>query len=654
MERAIPSLKQHLYFLGHEETLGQIELLQALEYLAGHPETQKLIEQFSRPLTQPGLEKAIRETLDLSPKTLLTDAHVRQAVLAAWFTRLRQSVGSCFATAPAILIKEAQPDIMLRDLKEMMETGRIKKVASGLEMHVPVSASRGGLLKVWEYTVASFAETKADFAKWNLYASLGLDADEPHGIGSTLFIAVKERHERARRRVLEHQMEYEQLYAQLKFVEGRVKSASSENELRWLRAEYQARFNEFQTFEVMRNREQTKVERFSKLFSDLITHYIDLFPRYFQEVYDAEVLASEYTLWDDRPAGFRLLFKHGRMNTAQWTRIDSPKEFSEALASFFSLTESEISYDPDFEGLEQEVSSMITDVIIQVQTKEFLEAALFRMAKQHHLTLPHNPLDHLDQIEKKPWAYTSGGNLQSLVASYFNLSNKPAQVERFVDSETELLVFLADTMKSLPQKALEAKRLLMFSPTHAFTLLPQLEVFRSIWDNNAFTYTYVRDHHILPVQHYWETSPLFTNRLLHEKGEELGLLLPGFQPDWLPAELSQDTLLDELKAAFLHHSRETSFPIDYEALLVKEARRIGLLPPAPVLFADTNWRGFFFAFVVSPESKQLELFRTDRLGLSGAPMREWKGWLDGSQRHPKWGVLINPHEYRLTTMSPMR
>lgn len=883
LQRSVILLKKHLYFLGParlEEALRQQHLLISLEHLLSSKNAQNLIKQFSKPQAHAGAENVIRETLDLPYNTVIHDAHVKQAALSSWLSYMRQSVGSCFATAPAIIIQAEQPDQFLIDLKEMLDTGRIKRVSEGNEIHAPFSASWGvgdlrkpliietgkesdykemgyapgileglqaagvidadlklkerveitrdlvvaslhklqgsglyfvttaeaifksilmdyyqinekiladwlkrprdmvfgglmlqmpragkgqkgtgeacsnfmsamevakssfkrmsenALLKTWEFTLASFADTKANFSKWNLYVSLGFDHEEKGGIGFCLYESFKDRLDRANRKVHEYQEEYEILFSQLKYMEGRVRSASTEKEIMWLKAEYQSKLNEFNTFEIMRNREHYRAERMARLFSHLIDRYIDLFPRYFQEVYDAEVHEALTGIWDDRPAGFRLLFKHGRMNTAQWSRIDSPNEYSDALSSFFSLTESEISHSKEFEGLEQDLSDMITRVIQHVKTKEFLETAMWRMARHHHEPMIKDPLNHLEHIAKKPWAYTSGGNLNTLVTCYFNLSGKPKESERFVDSEMELLVYIAEVLKQLPGNITDSfmreqeKRMLMHSPTHAFNLKPGYPEFKKTWQNDAFTFTWVRDELVYPMQSYWasyvvsmeryeairegllekiplnyqprfreifrdfpgemspsdlalyfmqkterdngmqqggsqvltrgmidtyflNTLPLISPRELLPKIEKILAKVPGFSASWKglkelvePSLISAHELVDQMAALILQNKGDTSFDQDYMSYLVEAARKEKWLPPAPIVFADTNWTSYHFTFLVSPSSEKLELWRTDRLGLKGAPMEDWKPWLDGSKKSPTWGLLTHPYEYK--------
>ncbi|MDA8773871.1 hypothetical protein N9N03_01940 [Chlamydiia bacterium] len=64
-------------------------------------------------------------------------------VLSAWLMQVRQTVGSCFATAPAILIHRTQPERFLSDMIQMVQKGAIKRVVDGTEHIVPLSVSTG-------------------------------------------------------------------------------------------------------------------------------------------------------------------------------------------------------------------------------------------------------------------------------------------------------------------------------------------------------------------------------------------------------------------------------------------------------------------------------------------------------------------------------
>jgi hypothetical protein len=649
--RLIGLLKQHLYSLGpnrQHDSKRQLHLLNVLKILNENKEIQRILKNIDKPISNRNAEMIIRDTLLLPPNISVTDAHTRRACLSAWMCMLRQNVGSCFATAPAIIIQSEQPAIFFKDLLELLNTGRLKRTFGGIEYSVPLSTSWGAgdlkrpfvfslnergeksqiwqspaledafeaagliysdassedkmekmkilisstfeqamanqpyalitaekiirkvllktlnlteqdildyenrpkammstslimnpvaisgaaaskgqlftrfqeqlaqaeralkglssnaLLKSWEFSLASFAETKAQFTRWNLYSSLGLGANEKGGIGACLYEVISRKLEQANRRVQEIQTEYEIAYLQIKTMESRVRSVSSEKEANWLKAEYQSKRNEFFSLEEMRDRVHHKAQRLAGFFDELIKQYYDFFTRYFQEVYDADMHDVTTGPFDDSPAGFRLLYKYGRSNTSQWSLIYNANQFVDSLASFFTAIELELSSMDEFEGLQNDLSEITTAVVNHVRTPEFIETAFYRMAIAHKAPVIKNPLEHLDRIDKKPWAYTSGGGMDTLIGCYFKLDNPPIIISRWVENPIELLVFFIDTIKQIPPKIIEeylnnsSKSMLMQSPTHAFLLKPGEKIFKCAWKNDVFTYTWVRDHLIAP------------------------------------------------------------------------------------------------------------------------------------------------------------
>ncbi len=99
--------EKHLYSLGPSRQFDvkrQQHILKVLQLLHTHKDIVFLLKKFSRPYSNRWAEDLIRQTLLLSPSAVVTDAHTKQAALAAWFCYLRQNVGSCFATAPAEIV----------------------------------------------------------------------------------------------------------------------------------------------------------------------------------------------------------------------------------------------------------------------------------------------------------------------------------------------------------------------------------------------------------------------------------------------------------------------------------------------------------------------------------------------------------------------
>ncbi|MBS0626852.1 MAG: hypothetical protein JSS09_01425, partial [Verrucomicrobia bacterium] len=111
--------------------------------LRDHPDLPLFLKKFHVPLCHKGAEELIRSSLGLFKEEPLTEAHVRTAVLSACFSYLRQNVGSCFATAPAILIGSEQIEHLLFDLHELLSTGKLKKTFAGIEYSVPLSPTSG-------------------------------------------------------------------------------------------------------------------------------------------------------------------------------------------------------------------------------------------------------------------------------------------------------------------------------------------------------------------------------------------------------------------------------------------------------------------------------------------------------------------------------
>lgn len=657
--QCIEAIKQNLYSIapGRQfDTVRDMHMLRVLEHLQSNKDTVRLLRHITRPVSNRLAEQIIRDTLVVPASTPINDVHVRRAVLSAWLTTLRQSLGSCFATAPAIVVHQEQPNIFLRDLDEMMNTGYMRRTYAGKEHSVPMSATWGNgdlrkplmlerdlninenkiwmspgilaaldavdffpegmqqkekihllhgklqkavdqieypgriivtsaeelirkvllveyglserqvqefldrpkgmmqsgimihmpstdhservkvnllplfiknfeiaktafrtladnaLLKAWEFTLASFSEINLNFTRWNLYASLGINYDDPGGIGQCLYKILSHKLEQANAVLREHQLEYEQVWAQLQYLQARSQQATTEKEITWMKMEYQSRQTELYHIDKMRQMAQEKAAKIAGLHEFLINQYDRLFFDFFQEVYDADLHDVAAGPFDDCPAGFRLLFKHGRANPSLWTRIHSLPEFIEALVTFFTITEAELQTSNEIKGIESEFSLITTQLIGHVRSDEFIESSFYRMAKAHNVAPIARPLENLDKIEKKPWVYTSGGSMSTLVSAYFRREEKPTETERWVENETELLAFFIDTVKQLPSQVADLylkdcnKSMLMHSPTHAFLLKPGL--FKEAWTSDIYTYSWIKHKLVESSLRHTEKLPI--------------------------------------------------------------------------------------------------------------------------------------------------
>lgn len=672
--QAIQLLEEHLFSLGpgrHHDGERQKHLLNILKSFYDNPSYVRGLNNIFAPMGHRGADRLIKETLLLSERTQIHDAHARSAALAALLTTLRQNVGSCFATAPAILIGQDLPLQFLADIGELFGTGRLMRVREGVEYTVPLSPSWGmgdllkpcswsslgnnpletlalspgliaaftasghidnhleraakkikcleilrkthffkenttenpflffsagrviqevllqafgvtqqevtdfsgrriqgpvaevviqrpqdkktlacnqylkayeaakgafkgltdnALLKAWEFTLASLSESKADFAKWNLYVSLGVDPEDPHGIGQSIYRIIQEKIRLINEELESCQSRYDHLFAQIKYLEGRMQNAS-ENELGWVRSEYQIRRHELHRVVVERDIAYDQGKRLQNIYPKLISFYGEKIKDYFQEVYDAEMHDVELSPYDDSPAGFRLMYKYGRSHTSVWTLIHTSAEYVQHLTSFFISTEIDLSQLPECEGLEKEISDLVTTAINTIKQPEFLESSLVRLARAYHEPLISHPMEHLDQVKRKPWVYISGGTMSTLIKYYWKGSNEPRESKRWVESETEYLAFLIDTIKELP---LNVQRLyqencnrgmLSFSPTHAFICKPGWPLFRKAWESDIYTYTWIKEKWVQP-QYDFLNGCLLDTRMIEAVIGELLLFIP--------------------------------------------------------------------------------------------------------------------------------
>lgn len=687
LKTAIETLQKYLYPLGPERSLDaerQEWILEALQRLEKSSELQRLLKNIHAPHGNAIATELIRWSLKLDAQAPINDASARRAALAAWLTYLRQSVGSCFATAPTIIVHQEQSEQFFRDIAELLAVGQLKRTFGGKEYTAPLSPSWGAgdlkklfiagsknednqieiwlspgileafirvgiieeskplrsqiseskklitrildhlsgdvghlmtsaeeilnhavlahlglkledvreaeqrtsvivgpggllhassqfasgektrlikqyhqlvhqaqgsfkalsdcaLLKDWEFTVASFAETKPTFTRWNLYAALGFNSHDKGGIAESIYMIAEEQLRRQNAEVQQHQDHYDAMYPIIRSLETRLRTASSEEEAKWLKSDYQSKVYEFRRIEQLRDEAHSKARWWANVGRMMLSYYDMLFPQYFQEVYDADLIGIGPNPYDDSPAGFRLLYKWGRTNTSSWTLITNAAEFIDALANFFTITERELGNYAEFAGYEKELGILISEMVNKVRSREFLESAFDRMADAHGVPRVPDPLNNLEKVSKKPWMYTSGGSINSLVGCYWKREAKLTEIEKWMESPTELFTFVLDTLKEVPANTLETfvknpkKSMLVHSPTHAFLLKPGAPEIKKGWENKDFTYTWVRDQNILPKDRFIDRIKLNVSQM----------------------EFLVDLIAEELPHSYRHYFRRT-------------------------------------------------------------------------------------------------
>ncbi len=695
-----------VYEAGYSDDAIRAHVNKFLNRWMSDPSFVQKFRRYGLPVFHPYAEEVIRWTLDLAPHTKLQDFHVKRAVIAAALCPLRQTIGSCFATAPAIDIQQFHTDLLIDDLYELLSRGRLKRVVDGVEYTAPFCPSTGmgdlkkalnpqrpfykspgfirafevvgknaeesckkfyrrgmtaqqlltaaagedvlpyfkgavdnALLKIWEFTLASYCDIKMEFSKWNLGWCVGLHPQEAGGIGEVLQRVVQEKLEKAHERTQTAYQDAVVALEQLRSAErqgDRTKSAKAQR---------------LQMCEDLYKQAQEEEKSVAGMLQFLFDQYKTLFQLHFQEVYDPEFSDHQDPYYDDRRAGFRLVYKHGRTESALWTAVQNKEQFIAVLDDFFRVVETSLSHLCQ-ETCEKDVVSEVTTQILQhLQMPEFFKSSLARAKKWDRL----------------PWAYSSGGLVEQIASIYFRKSAPLKFEERVIQDELDLFTFIIETMKALPLIVEKEKGLLFQSPTHVCLLLPGMKTFSDAWNDRGFTYTWIRDEWLAPAKEFYAEQKLsrdeqlelyrrlgiqgalnssmtleeFAHQVKHIPADVVGSFLFQTLP-FVPAEKCKALLqIDDLSLPPLVSSDEL-FRLMYQSSggsadeIRQTMRELKLASPV-FLFADTNWPNGYFSFVIHPITHKLEVWKTDRAGVQGAPLPLVKTWFGKES----WRIFSN-------------
>ncbi len=529
----------------------------------------------------------IRRSLGLNDFTPLEPSHVQESVEKALRFPLRQSVGSCFATCVAILIQKERVDLLIKDLADILYRGGLVRVVEGHECIAPLSPFYGAgypLLKAWEFTIASLTDYDHKAYRYNFHSSLGLDPNEPEGLGRALweqfeknFVVLKESYQKKFQDIRDHE-------SALQGAQLRLNSAFREEDMRRVQAEMQLENMRLDMLELDAQEVKKKlidIQEGSKLFFE----ELDLaLLEEFYEVYDPEIAGEKKENYQDSEAGFRLVWKNGLKNISQHIRLKDLETYIFAVKEFFLSFERRMVVDhPQLQGLIESSGIIVQQMLQSIPFRRRLES-------------------------KQPWAYPSGGSLETLLEGYFETKGPFQKEESNPENPQDLLVFYLDLIKSLSGDTIAlfqnnpAKRLLALFPTHAFSLIPGAETFREGWEDPGFSYTWVRDHLIQPSKKSLEK------------------------------EVHVFAALE--KTLGLHKA--------YEAFFSRFHARCPF-----VIFGDSNWetadqKPIYLAFQLDPKTMEIGVFRRTIDGSYIFPMLEWIHLFDGKEL---FTVYTRPFQY---------
>lgn len=350
------------------------------------------------------------------------------------------------------------------------------------------------LLKSWEYTLASLSESKLRFATWNLYHSLGFRVGDINGVRSLIDTFTGELFDEKEQSLQEVEHQLSVSMARLNTLSSRIKRSQNEEDARRIKGEYEARAYLHKQLVHEKKEAVKQLKLYRKLPNFLIEIFCEMFPEHFQEIYDPELRGEKEAeeLYEDSPAGFRLLYKHGRTDPTMWTMIEGEEQFIQALIEFFLSTEREITQDLDESGVSASYATFVGRLINELRNESFMASAKERMEKMHQL--------EGEGGVRKPWAYTSGGTVDHLLHSYFKRESSFTRVALKPKDDFEVALFSLEEMRKM-QPSLENalkedphRRMLTISSTHAFSVFPFSPPFYNGWREGGYLYTWLRDH----------------------------------------------------------------------------------------------------------------------------------------------------------------
>ncbi|WP_366223594.1 hypothetical protein [Chlamydia buteonis] len=635
---AIDHLTKCLYPLGphrHNEAKPREHLLKTLQAIKQKSEIRERIKKLFVPSYRV-IQDLIRNTLALPTEIELTPIHVRQAALAAMFSYLRQDVGSCFATSFAIIIHQEYPTLFIKDLDDLLTSGKLTRIIGTQEISVPMnlsgcigelfkplrvldlypdpiaklSASPGlqkaftavgiidtlddpevrlqqilaheyllsklqhvddtltaneviqstllhhyqitehsvratlfqegfyskeqvffsiehshklsqtqkvysylsayelaksafirdtqnPLLKSWEYTLATLSDANDSSTLNHIRVALGWDADDPNSLARVIQTFAQEEIDKTRDHIQQCEQTYHEARAQLEYIESRMRNPLNEQDNKILIMDHMRFRQELNSALYDWDTAQEKAKKLFALPNFLLSFYTKIIPQYFRSSYDAFIQEFSH-LYADSPAGFRILFTHGRSHPNTWSSIYSINEFISFLSEFFSSTEVELLGKHGILGLEKEASALIHYIVSFIHKNSFQEAAITRILERYNSPIPPSVLDNLDKISHTPWVYVSGGTVETLLKDYFENPEELTYIEKHPENAHELAAFFSDALKDLPYAIkgyLEdgSHSLIASSPTHVFSIIAGSPLFREAWDNDWYSYTWLRD-----------------------------------------------------------------------------------------------------------------------------------------------------------------
>ncbi|WP_348664218.1 hypothetical protein [Chlamydiifrater volucris] len=360
-----------------------------------------------------------------------------------------------------------------------------------------VDMSQNALLKVWELSLATLAEKPSDKTTSHLLVGMGIDNKDVSCIGSVLEETIHNLLEKLNLAAKDCESRYYEAQSQLDYVNSRMQNPINSQDNQILSYDHHRFQQELNAFLYDWEQIKEKIKHLLSFPQFFFKSLSNLLPAYFKSSYDAELLPTASASYSDSAAGFRLFFTHGRANNYAWSPIYSSAEYIQFLSSFFSFMDQEIKDKRSISTIKEEVSFIIQNITAFIHSDIFLSGAFDRILSHYNCPKQDLSITKTDSLPFTPWTYISGGSLSIFASCYFEESAPLANMKKHPENAHELIAFYADALKDLPMKIKsyleEGHSLITTSPNHAFSIIPSHPLFIDAWNNDWYSYTWIRD-----------------------------------------------------------------------------------------------------------------------------------------------------------------
>ena len=364
-------------------------------------------------------------------------------------------------------------------------------------LNVFISLEDFALLRTWDYSLASFSETKGNLAQRMFYISLGWNSEQKHGMGapmleniSTLFEDHKNKHKALKD-------SYSMVVSAQSAASARLLSTNNAESIQSSSRNLTTYSTYVTQLEIEMQASHQKLECLSDLFNLITDQLLSRIPEWFAEIYYVPTHRTlSKAIQEDSPARFQLANK-AEVSKGEWKRISSKQDFISSISNFFSSIETEVvvyinkTHNTD---VTQEIASCFQILLQTLHDNIFWQYTFKRIAQHNNISIPKEVTDPemwLLNQSISPWLLPSGGSPDILLSVYYMSLEPPKTIISTLSSPLELVHMISQSistetrtssqnntstpiMENLPPYFDTHNTLIATSPSHVFRIYTQL------------------------------------------------------------------------------------------------------------------------------------------------------------------------------------